>query len=146
MNRDGTIDIVFASCPPSERDCYINIVYNKQVGLCEKQLSAAGTRGGSSDPIKAWSDWWFGTGATDGQTGTVGGLDKCRRTEDLCVADDQFAFDFEGSAATGVSRIERDRRSHLDQRLTSLALPPPPSLSQACGYPSPPSCPDISLC
>ncbi|PWN19934.1 hypothetical protein BCV69DRAFT_283464 [Microstroma glucosiphilum] len=132
MNRDGTIDIVFASCPPSEQDCYINIVYNKQVGLCEKQLSAAGTSGrSSSDPFKAWKDWWYGTGATPGQAGTAAGTDRCRRTEDLCVADDEFAFEFEGSAANGsgvripFASLLPGHKPLLEDRLTSLAHPLP---------------------
>lgn len=102
MNRDGTIDVLFASC--DSNDCYINIVYNKQVGLCEKKASATG--GGtsssgsgwtSSNLFKSWKDWWYGSGGSNGTDTGKGDSSRCRKTEELCVADDKFDFDFEGS-------------------------------------------------
>ncbi|KAF8214026.1 hypothetical protein K438DRAFT_1802750 [Mycena galopus ATCC 62051] len=69
VDRDGTIDMVFITCPSISTstgvgtDCAINIAYNKQLPLC-----------------------------------TTVGAKNCRPPEDLCTADPAFSFDLTNSA------------------------------------------------
>ena len=75
LDRDGTIDLIFPSCnqvDPSTgigADCFINIAYNQQLGLC----------------------------ASTTESGIKGGTRVCRRPEDLCAADPDFKFDLTDS-------------------------------------------------
>lgn len=87
MNRDGAIDVVFASCESS--GCYVNVVYNRQMDLCSKHATATG---GSAleETSWNWKDWWNNRP----RNGTEE-LGRCRKTEGLCLADDDFQFDFE---------------------------------------------------
>ena len=74
MDRDGTMDMVFATCASVSSstgigaDCAINIAYNKQLPLCASSTSS---------PVK------------NGRT-------VCRRPEQLCTADPDFQFDLTG--------------------------------------------------
>ena len=74
LDRDGTIDLIFPSCNQVDSstgigtDCFINIAYNQQLGLCTS----------TTDP------------------GIKGGR-VCRRPEDLCTADPDFKFDLTDS-------------------------------------------------
>ncbi|KAK9897721.1 hypothetical protein P389DRAFT_169746 [Cystobasidium minutum MCA 4210] len=72
MDRDGTIDMVFATCT-SREGCHINIAYNQQMPLCT-------TTGGltSSSAPKAR---------------------RCRDVGELCVADTDFRFDLSRDAS-----------------------------------------------
>ncbi|TYJ56963.1 hypothetical protein B9479_002242 [Cryptococcus floricola] len=73
MNRDGSIDIVFATCSQTSSstglgsDCQINIAYNKQVPLCSTEASQ-----------------WI-------QEGVL----KCRGWGDMCISDEKFEFAFD---------------------------------------------------
>lgn len=78
MNRDGTIDVVFASCDRSE--CYLNIAYNEQMPLCSNERS--GLLFSGSTPA-----------------------DRCRDPLQLCEADDAFVLDFRTDANN--SRLAR---------------------------------------
>lgn len=103
MNRDGTIDVVFTTCDLGSAECHVNVALNRQMGLCEKKASAAA--GSVDSPVdwsagwgpQAWSDWWNGAGAGGRENATQPSTtsSRCRRTEDLCVADDRFVLDFE---------------------------------------------------
>ncbi|KAG6840620.1 hypothetical protein C0991_005519 [Blastosporella zonata] len=70
VDRDGTIDMVFTTCysvSPSSglgSDCFINIAYNQQLGLCSS--------------------------TTD--TGFKKGVRTCRPHDDLCTVDPNFKF------------------------------------------------------
>lgn len=103
MNRDGTTDVVFASCEGKE--CFINVVYNQQVGLCEKRASATG--GSVENTSKSWLDWWYGS---DGLRGIKEGENadnrRCRKTDQLCVADSKYSFDFDGKDSNSQARIQ----------------------------------------
>ncbi|KAF9533608.1 hypothetical protein CPB83DRAFT_783291 [Crepidotus variabilis] len=74
-DRDGTIDMVFPSCSRVDSstgvgsDCYINIAYNEQVGLCSL--------------------------TTD--SGMRKGVRVCRTPGDLCIADTGFKFNLTDS-------------------------------------------------
>lgn len=71
MDRDGTIDMVFATCSSISAssgvgsNCYINIAYNKQLPLCASTTSS----------------------------GIQKGKRVCRQPEQLCTADPDFQFD-----------------------------------------------------
>ncbi|CAO1616755.1 unnamed protein product [Sympodiomycopsis kandeliae] len=97
MNKDGTIDVVFTTCDMRSGECHINVAFNKQIGLCEKKASAAA--GSVDSPVKDWSqswkDWWRGGNGNDGEKSPGENMERCRRTEELCVADNQFVLDFE---------------------------------------------------
>lgn len=97
MNRDGTIDVVFTTCDIASGQCHVNVAFNRQMGLCEKKASAAaGSVDGplSQGWLQSWKDWWRGgVGATKDDDKLADG--RCRRTEELCVADDRFVLDFE---------------------------------------------------
>ncbi|KAF8162813.1 hypothetical protein B0H34DRAFT_295552 [Crassisporium funariophilum] len=75
VDRDGTIDLVFSTCSSVSQssglgsDCYINIAYNQQLGLCSS--------------------------TTD--SGLRKGVRVCRRPEDLCIEDPNFKFDLTDS-------------------------------------------------
>ena len=83
-DRDGTIDIVILSCASVDtrsgigNDCYIDIVYNQQKPLCSTVGSAPFSGGGG---------------------GKVGKRRNCREVEDLCSADPEFKFDFDGTSS-----------------------------------------------
>lgn len=74
-DRDGTVDMLFPTCAHVDSttgvgtDCYINIAYNQQLGLCSS--------------------------TTD--SGLRKGVRICRRPEDLCIADPKFKFDLTDS-------------------------------------------------
>ncbi|KAF9647285.1 hypothetical protein BDM02DRAFT_3098371 [Thelephora ganbajun] len=71
VDRDGTIDMVFATCTSVSKstglgnDCYVNVVYNKQLPLCAS-TTAPSFRNGQR---------------------------VCRGPEELCIADPNFTFD-----------------------------------------------------
>lgn len=113
MNRDGTTDVVFASC--DSKDCYVNVVYNRQMALCDKKVTAAG--GAAFDKTQGWADW-----LTGGHYDNAVNSRRCRRTEALCVADDEFSFDFDGQNGTKVSRHQGDQTT-----LRTAHRPPPTS-------------------
>ncbi|KAJ6570286.1 hypothetical protein DFH09DRAFT_1154556 [Mycena vulgaris] len=74
VDRDGTIDMVFATCSSVSTstgvgtDCAINIAYNQQLSLC-----------------------------STGDSGLKKGVRTCRPPEDLCTADPNFKFDLTSS-------------------------------------------------
>ncbi|KAH9934948.1 uncharacterized protein B0H18DRAFT_1182116 [Fomitopsis serialis] len=75
VDRDGTIDMVFATCSSVSNsgvgsNCYINIAYNEQLPLC---------------------------GAT-ADSGLRNGKRVCRPPEQLCTADPDFHFDLSDSS------------------------------------------------
>ena len=85
MDRDGTIDVVFSTCDRSGSNCYINVAYNRQVELCSKK-----------------SEGLFGGGIKSASSGNNkrNGPEKraalrCRDPQELCVADDNFRFNFD---------------------------------------------------
>ena len=71
IDRDGTIDMVFATCASVSRstgfgsDCYLNVAYNKQLPLCASTASPSFRNG----------------------------QHVCRAPEELCTADPNFTFD-----------------------------------------------------
>ncbi|CCM05781.1 uncharacterized protein FIBRA_08014 [Fibroporia radiculosa] len=71
IDRDGTIDMVFATCSSVSsstgigKDCYINIAYNQQLPLCSSSTSS----------------------------GVQNGKRICRPPDQLCTADPDFRFD-----------------------------------------------------
>ncbi|KAI5117253.1 hypothetical protein M0805_006416 [Coniferiporia weirii] len=71
MDRDGTIDMVFATCSSVSTstgigtDCYLNIAYNQQLPLCALPTSAS----------------------------IRNGKRICRQPDQLCTADPDFRFD-----------------------------------------------------
>ncbi|TFY59525.1 hypothetical protein EVJ58_g5711 [Rhodofomes roseus] len=70
IDRDGTIDMVFATCASVSSsgvgsNCYINVAYNKQLSLC----------------------------ASTTDSGLRNGKRVCRPPEQLCTADPDFRFD-----------------------------------------------------
>ncbi|KAF9009509.1 hypothetical protein BDQ17DRAFT_1348231 [Cyathus striatus] len=71
IDRDGTIDLVFATCSGVSlstgigSDCYINIAYNQQLNLCTSTTNS----------------------------GVKNGVQTCRPPENLCTADPNFKFD-----------------------------------------------------
>lgn len=68
VDRDGTMDLIITSCPTSSSsndDCKLSIAYNIQVPLC--------TSTSVKDLVR---------------TG------PCRDPENLCLADDEFKFNF----------------------------------------------------
>ncbi|KAF9551253.1 hypothetical protein CPC08DRAFT_316251 [Agrocybe pediades] len=75
IDRDGTIDMIFATCSDVSKstgvgsNCYINIAYNHQLGLCSL--------------------------STD--SGLRKGQRVCRRPEDLCIADPNFKYNLTDS-------------------------------------------------
>lgn len=75
IDRDGTIDIIFATCDSVSSStgvgtkCAINIAFNQQLPLC--------------------------TAATD--SGFKNGVQTCRPPEDLCTADPSFHFNMNSS-------------------------------------------------
>ena len=83
INRDGTIDLVFPTCSRVSQstgfgsDCYINIAFNQQLGLC----------------------------ASTTDSGVKNGVRVCRNPTDLCVADPNFKFDLTNSPSNHVSRF-----------------------------------------
>jgi len=108
MDRDGTIDVVFPTCDKGEGldgigkgDCYINVAYNKQVGLCSAKgglTTGGGGAGVVGENIRAES------GGGSGESKAVNGA-LCRRTEELCSADDDFVFDFSQEVSTTCSYL-----------------------------------------
>ncbi|KZT11560.1 uncharacterized protein LAESUDRAFT_783948 [Laetiporus sulphureus 93-53] len=76
MDRDGTVDMVFATCSSVSSssgvgsDCYINIAFNKQLPLCSSPTSS---------------------GVKDGRR-------ICRPPDQLCTADLEFRFDLNDSS------------------------------------------------
>ncbi|GAA5911051.1 hypothetical protein JCM6882_006862 [Rhodosporidiobolus microsporus] len=71
MDRDGTIDMVLTVCPSlssggsSGRDCALAIAYNDQMPLCDAAPALPGQE-----------------------------MKRCRDPEELCVADEEFGFNF----------------------------------------------------
>ncbi|RDB23975.1 T-cell immunomodulatory protein [Hypsizygus marmoreus] len=71
IDRDGTIDMVFTTCSHVSSstglgtDCFINIAYNQQLGLC----------------------------ASSTDSGIKKGVRTCRPHDDLCTVDPKFKFD-----------------------------------------------------
>ncbi|PFH53586.1 hypothetical protein AMATHDRAFT_137318 [Amanita thiersii Skay4041] len=70
IDRDGTIDMVFPTCSRVTsdgvgRDCYINIAFNQQLGLC----------------------------ASTSDSGLRKGVQVCRPPDSLCIPDPHFKFD-----------------------------------------------------
>ena len=80
-DRDGTIDIVVLTCVSIDtrtgvgNECHIDITYNQQRPLCSKEGSTPFSGGGDGP----------GKGA------------KCRDVDDLCTADPDFKFEFDGT-------------------------------------------------
>jgi integrin alpha FG-GAP repeat containing protein 1 len=70
-DRDGTIDMIFATCSSVSRstglgnDCYVNVAYNKQLPLCSSTTSS-----------RFRNDQRL-----------------CRAPEELCIADPNFTFE-----------------------------------------------------
>lgn len=140
MNRDGTIDVVFTTCDVRSGECHVNVAFNRQMGLCEKKASAAA--GSVDSPVKwsmnsgeswtqSWKDWWNGSGGDKKTPDVADG--RCRRTEELCVADDRFVLDFEeqvrcivipskGSTLTDISCFTV-AASHSDQDAPTRSHP-----------------------
>ncbi|UZJ55026.1 hypothetical protein CBS101457_004346 [Exobasidium rhododendri] len=124
MDRDGTIDVVFPSCSGSE--CFINIAYNRQIPLCSEKRSG-----------------WFGVGpGEDPKSGKEGR--GCRDPEsNLCVADDQFNFDFTISDVNElltripIGSITPEKKLLITDDLLSQSVPIPLSLGDhnKDGYP-----------
>ncbi|KII89322.1 hypothetical protein PLICRDRAFT_109686 [Plicaturopsis crispa FD-325 SS-3] len=84
VDRDGTMDMVFATCSSVSTstgigsDCSINIAYNKQLPLCNSAT----------------------------KSNTKNGQRVCRQPEELCTADPNFSFDLrEGSGNDAFIRI-----------------------------------------
>ena len=79
VDRDGTIDMVFATCSSVSSktgvgsDCEIHVAYNKQLPLCDH---------GPSLPTRS-------------------GKKTCRQPDQLCAADPDFQFDLS-------DRVEND--------------------------------------
>ncbi|KAF8638878.1 hypothetical protein AX17_001933 [Amanita inopinata Kibby_2008] len=78
VDRDGTIDMVFPTCSHVSSDgvgtdCYINIAFNQQLGLCSSTTESGVKRGGQT----------------------------CRPPENLCTADPNFRFDIGDSSTPG---------------------------------------------
>lgn len=74
IDRDGTIDMMFTTCKNIDSkgigsDCYINVAYNQQLGLCSS--------------------------ATESEM--KNGVRVCRQPNNLCTADDNFKFDLRDS-------------------------------------------------
>lgn len=90
-DRDGTIDMVFATCSSVSRstglgnDCYVNVAYNKQLPLCSSTTSP---RFRNDQRV-------------------------CRAPEELCIADPNFTFDLGDRAGNDVSsQIRNCNDSH----------------------------------
>jgi hypothetical protein len=92
VDRDGTIDMVFATCSSVSRstglgnDCFVNIAYNKQLPLCASTTSPS---------------------FRNGQR-------VCRAPEELCIADPNFTFDLSDRPGNDVCmrlgpRLQRPR-------------------------------------
>ena len=81
VNRDGTMDLVFATCSRVSQstglgsNCYINIAFNQQLDLC--------------------------TSAT--VSGMKNDARVCRRPTDLCAADPNFKYNLTDSPSNHVS-------------------------------------------
>ncbi|WFD34353.1 hypothetical protein MCUN1_001192 [Malassezia cuniculi] len=86
MNRDGTIDVVFATC---DGQCHINIAYNHQVPLCAPEKEGI-------------------LGAWDAKPPA-----RCRDAYNLCSADDEFTLSFELQDLARISAIEATGDLHL---------------------------------
>lgn len=76
MNRDGTIDVVFATCT---HECHINIAYNWQVPLCAP--------------------------AKEGTVGSWARPARCRDALALCTADDEFVLSFADADLTRIPAL-----------------------------------------
>lgn len=130
MNRDGTTDVVFASC--DSKDCYVNVVYNQQVGLCDKHATAAGKS--TARNFRSWWDWGFGGNVPKGSD-KQDQTDRCRKTEELCVADDRYSFDFDRKS-NAASRLQvpfsllglSNHRPLVEDKLISSSAKQPISL------------------
>lgn len=85
-DRDGTIDMVFATCSSVSRltglgnNCYVNVAYNKQLPLCASTTSPS---------------------FRNGQR-------VCRAPEELCIADSNFTFDLSDRPGNDVRDCDRD--------------------------------------
>lgn len=114
LNRDGTIDLVFGNC--DEKECYINIVYNRQVGLCTL-----------ADQQWAWPwnwDWnwrhWlpFNSQPAEDLSDSTDEELRCRDPQRLCRPDPQFALDLDRLTRNGGGTgSRRDRRIPISQIL-----------------------------
>lgn len=102
MDRDGTIDVVFPTCDKGEDmdgvgkgECFINIAYNKQIGLCSSKGGL--TSGGGGAGGNALSSARINSEREEGrmeESRDENYPKLCRRTEELCSPDDNFVFDF----------------------------------------------------
>ncbi|KAF9453642.1 hypothetical protein P691DRAFT_812990 [Macrolepiota fuliginosa MF-IS2] len=113
LDRDGTIDMIFTTCKSVSSDgvgsdCYVNVAYNQQLGLCSS--------------------------ATD--SGIKNGVRICRPPNDLCTADDNFKFDLRDSADNEafirfpISSLFPDHASLL---VTDVTYDPPIPISLRLG-------------
>ncbi|KAL4399692.1 hypothetical protein ACI68E_004075 [Malassezia pachydermatis] len=84
MNRDGTMDVVFPTCERGR--CMLNIAYNEQMPLCEREKRGMITWPNMTTPP-----------------------DRCRDELQLCEADPQFRLDFSVEEAnTLLARLPLD--------------------------------------
>ncbi|THH16940.1 hypothetical protein EW146_g3775 [Bondarzewia mesenterica] len=126
MDRDGTIDLLITTCTSvSSRTglgtgCSLNIAYNKQLPLCTSSSSALILSAPLNESVE------------DGQKKKT-----CRRPDELCSADPNFRFDFEGTSYVSlpISTLlpSQSSRSSLLVLDTSFSppLPVPPRLGDA---------------
>lgn len=83
IDRDGTIDMMFTTCKSVDSegigsDCFINIIYNQQLGLCS-----------SSTESEVKND-----------------VRVCRQPNNLCTPDDHFKFDLQDSPDNDVCELD----------------------------------------
>lgn len=84
MDRDGTTDMLITACDVhNDKECDIYVAYNDQIPLCANSLKRSSRAEHEED-----EDVPLG----------------CRDPEDLCVADDDFAFNLELSNENPVRR------------------------------------------
>lgn len=85
MNRDGTIDVVYATC---DGECRINVAYNRQIPLCVP--------------------------AKEGIIGTWDARpQRCRDALELCTADDDFSLTFDDVASVSAIEATGDLRLQM---------------------------------
>lgn len=112
LNRDGTIDLVFGNC--DDKDCYINIVYNRQVGLCTLADQTWEWPWNWDWNWRHWSPWVDDDESSDSGEEVV----KCRDPQRLCLPDRNFTLDLDRlTRHGGGTGSRRDRRIPVSQIL-----------------------------
>ncbi|KDN42724.1 hypothetical protein K437DRAFT_269305 [Tilletiaria anomala UBC 951] len=92
LDRDGTIDVIFASCDGTS--CYINIANNEQMPVCSTQPADWTLPWLTGDKVQEGGTAFVNNTAAQDASSSKRANEACRNPSELCTADPAFRLAF----------------------------------------------------